>query len=965
MAENSDKKNDPINPEAEGLAMAEFFGDADQAAELMDEQPTPEVLATMREIADRVEETHDSTRAEDLIDRLQAEEVLPESIHTPTLVKTLELLTTRLGIDIQVGGISTAPRHDRKVNLTTADVERFLTRGALAASFLAAFIIPGKAFAQQAGPALDPLAEAVSGGGGEAINTIVHWDNIVGLLLLLGVGAGVIYKIVQKRKKDKPYKEKANTALGYLKDLEDARKDDDDEAKEKAKTGLFTTLMGELPNEIDDVDVEVANEQELMEALNIKKQVDQAISAANTELEKAMVLDSLFMKYAPKGMKLNKLNRTRDQVVALFGEHIKGLEDLYNELAEKWAAAPDGSYMKLQLEFEKKKLKLYLDYLHLMKKKWLLLVQSTKNEIIQGANAESLSDTDKLQKEILDIQDKLNSLLDNQYKTEPETFEKGVAGITSQLDNKKGAATELGVFGYDDETEDAEQVVGHDVVSLDYNGHFTHETGVSFDVNDIPFQIDIPENVTAQIWINPNKEIHMNVNVNGVLADYVELKVGTKGLHIKETNDTLEEYLNGKIAEPEVQALQASAELSPESEPTLKALSAAVAEVSSNIKNKEYQLWGTKVDADDDAIAYHQMRVHQEHIKGKPSAVVQFQLEESYWKNALQNLANDPTVPQHSVNFNFENASGGKMNVNQPMRRFNVLVGEGSAKKQASVLITADSKLRAMAGQVRIIFNPDDNFTSEEMEQVFSEVAVKLGLQKHFTPVTAESKGRLQDKLQKMRRGSAASAGADKTVTSEYQAEKVKPASVETLRKKGLHSVYHQFSDSALEKMFGAGVAMSTTTRWSKGALTTGMSSSTDMVDGGATEVFTRIHTNDSAKSGQWYSSGKPAIIFPPSLFERMDCYCYASDKYGSKVPGTFSSRVSPEKLVTTMGSYYQTGHEVMFRDAVKLDQAAYIVCDNPAQYIKRLKKIGITSLGGKPLEESVITRAQFKSVEI
>ena len=54
-----------------------------------------------------------------------------------------------------------------------------------------------------------------------------------------------------------------------------------------------------------------------------------------------------------------------------------------------------------------------------------------------------------------------------------------------------------------------------------------------------------------------------------------------------------------------------------------------------------------------------------------------------------------------------------------------------------------------------------------------------------------------------------------------------------------------------------------------------------------------------------------------------------------------------------------------MFHDAMKLDDAKYIVCGNPSAYIARLKKIGVTKLGGKPLKDAVITPAQFKSIKL
>ncbi len=371
-------------------------------------------------------------------------------------------------------------------------------------------------------------------------------------------------------------------------------------------------------------------------------------------------------------------------------------------------------------------------------------------------------------------------------------------------------------------------------------------------------------------------------------------------------------------------------------------------------------MFGRKVESDDDAIEYHTIKVHKEHFKGKPITVARFTLSEKYWKKALAGLANQGDIPKHTVYFNYENPQGGKMSVNQEMRRFNVITNG----KQATVLIPSTEKLRALSGEVRVIFDPKVEYSPEEIKTIFAEVAKRLGIVKHLKPVTPASRAKEQARLKDIRKEAHDPAGSKAGIHPEYDAEGVNLDSVQELRSKGLHSVYHQFSSGVLEKMFKAGHLFATTTRWAKGAMESGMSSAADMVDGGATEVFTRIHTKKSAKSNQWYTHGKPALVFPPEVFERMDCYCYSSDRYGSKKPGTFSQRVSPKKLVEIMNVSYNSGNEVMFHDAMKVQDAAYLVCDDPKGYIKRLKSMGINQLGGKSLEQAVITPSQFSQLD-
>jgi hypothetical protein len=80
-------------------------------------------------------------------------------------------------------------------------------------------------------------------------------------------------------------------------------------------------------------------------------------------------------------------------------------------------------------------------------------------------------------------------------------------------------------------------------------------------------------------------------------------------------------------------------------------------------------------------------------------------------------------------------------------------------------------------------------------------------------------------------------------------------------------------------------------------------------------------------------------------------------------MPGVFDQRIGPSKLISQLAGAYTSGHEVMMHDAVDLADAQYIVYYNPAEVIQKLKHEGIMSVGGKPLEKAVITRAQFEKI--
>lgn len=913
----------------------EFFGEPNPLGEESPAESTAvpetrhEVRTSSREV---LEGAHDPER---IIDRLQASEQLPESVHTPHLIALLKFFGEKLGLAVDIDGKFTLfPGNAHVLRLSTANLRTFLSRGAAASVFLIPLLSSKEALAQSIQPGMEVIGPSYE---------MFHWESLLALLLLLGISAAAAYKIIQRFRKS----EKEKDAKKKFKNYEDAKKTGDPEKTAKAKEAVYTATMGELPTDMDEAlnTTDIVSSDELEKALKYKKQADAAIQKAIHEIEAAMHL--------PEEKSLANLKKKKDEALKEFEKHIAELEKLYAKLAAEWVKT-QSPYLKKQIEFEKKKLKYIMDYLGQMKFKWIILIQNSINEVIAGTPPEELEVEDEVLKAIHDLEKKLNDVLDQQGTLAPPNFSTAVQEVEEGLDHEKQTADSLGIPGYGKKKT---EVVGFDHIILLHNGEYDHHTGIAYIINGTERHVDLPEGITVQIWINEDKKIKMNFNIKGTLAASHDLVVGADGFRIKETGQTLQAFVEEKSAAAG-EAPEASAELGPEAAPILAAVADRALAVKSRIQNKTYQVFGEKVTADDEAINYHLIRMHREFYKGKPHMVIRFTLSESYWKKALANLHKQKDISKHTVSFSFENESGGQKHIGQQMLRFNVVVGG----KTVPVFIPADSHYRALMGEVRILFDAATDYSAEEVQKVFAEAVTRIGISPHIKPETEEAREKLQEQLKKIRRESHDPANHQRAVHSEYQAEEVVPESVAALRQKGLHSVYHQFPLSALEHIFRTGKIMSTATRWSKGILADGMSSATDMSNGGATEVFTRIHTAQSL--GTWYSSDKPALVFSPALLGRMDCYCYSSDQFGSKLPGVFDQRISPEKLVSMMSSSYSSGHEVMFHDAINVQEAAYIVYHTPSAVIAKLKAFGITTLGGKPLEQAVITPQQFKSVK-
>lgn len=150
------------------------------------------------------------------------------------------------------------------------------------------------------------------------------------------------------------------------------------------------------------------------------------------------------------------------------------------------------------------------------------------------------------------------------------------------------------------------------------------------------------------------------------------------------------------------------------------------------------------------------------------------------------------------------------------------------------------------------------------------------------------------------------------------------------------------------------GGLLATTTRWTEGIATHGMSSSADIATGGADYVFLRPRTEGTVRST--YSSAAPMIYFDANkMFQRLDFWANESDKFGKR------SGKNP------LGQIYNNGGgaEIMFKHRVGYENAKALIVINDqvrAAYIKVFRARGITELGGVPIEQIIHTKESYKA---
>ena len=958
----------PNGPNVPADVEDRFFGEIDPFKE-RDNKPGVEALATehsVHEVSNTVQTAVDNVRqfntVADVLDRLQEGGILPESMHTDMVAKVLHFLGTKFDLQFQIDDAATLfPNNKTVVRLSTDKLRSLLVRGAAGLTVLAPVMLRSSTALAAELTVGEPVSQA-------PIATIYHWDYLVmaaAALALLGVGGYMVNKIIKKRKKNQG--EKTKEIMDTFEELKNAKRRNNPEEAKKLEENLYTQLTAELPDTAGEIigdEPETPSKKDLQLALDIKKEVDDSTDAVLKELSEEMEF--------PENPTLHEIQNKKG-IVSEFAkeklEELVKLRDKIQTLINKFKTKKGKEALVHLLEFELKKLNYMIAHVKTINLKWLALGEMKEDEYLADEkNAELLEKPgvmdshDKNKKAYLDLQKELKELLKKQMDMAPEAFEEKIAMVDESMTDSEEKLDKKHL-----------DVVSGKILHLSNGGKYNSETPIQYEIEeDSKHEIPLMENVEVQMWVDVNKKIFMNFNHNGVLLHTDELVINDAGTDLVNAKDKfqalkakIEEYQNGikPVEEEESEALiLASKELSPESGPVIAQLSEAVTEINKQISSGEYGNFGKHVLADDDAINYHLIRIHREYFQGAPKTVIRFQLTDKYAKKALASLDKQPDVPNHSVPFKYENAIGGKKDYAINMREFNVSAGDN---KNARVILPENGDLMAISGEVRLILDPDVDYTKEDIGKLMGEVASRLEIAQHIKPVTEEAEEKLKAHLKEISKTGGTPTYVTAPIHGEYQASQVSKETVEKMKEKGLHSVYHQISLSNLEAAFKCGNVLSTTTRWSKGILEEGMSSDTDLANDGASEVFSRIHTNDSAKNNKWYSNGsKPAVIFGPETFERLDCYCYASDKFGSKATGTFGERISPEKLVDTMVSSYHAGNEVMFYDAMDLSKAKYIVFDDKEAVIAKLKAAGVKTLGGKPLDEAVVTQQEFSQIK-
>ena len=143
------------------------------------------------------------------------------------------------------------------------------------------------------------------------------------------------------------------------------------------------------------------------------------------------------------------------------------------------------------------------------------------------------------------------------------------------------------------------------------------------------------------------------------------------------------------------------------------------------------------------------------------------------------------------------------------------------------------------------------------------------------------------------------------------------------------------------------GGLLSTTTRWTEGIGVNGQSSAADIGTGGADYVFTRpVRSADRKRYGT--TDWVPTLYFDPKkVYQRLDFYANYTDAFGKR------SKNKDVISAAQVGAY-----EVMFKQRLSWDDLDVMVVSKDIHLgvIAALKAKGINYIGGRPVEEVIIT---------
>jgi len=203
-------------------------------------------------------------------------------------------------------------------------------------------------------------------------------------------------------------------------------------------------------------------------------------------------------------------------------------------------------------------------------------------------------------------------------------------------------------------------------------------------------------------------------------------------------------------------------------------------------------------------------------------------------------------------------------------------------------------------------------------------------------------------------------------VNNSYYTLKMPDFVTEKIKEKGGRFLTHRiYNDQTLPDILKSGL-MSTKERWSRGIMSSGMSSATDIETGGADSVFVRLGVGNERFMDS-SPNARCMLIIDIDEMARTDWYAYEGDRFGTVSISALTGRPDIFKFVENMQAYPNDSNELMFRNGINTKAIRMIAANEEgtrANIIHMLQAEGINEINGIAVEDFVKVIRKYSEVE-
>ncbi len=185
----------------------------------------------------------------------------------------------------------------------------------------------------------------------------------------------------------------------------------------------------------------------------------------------------------------------------------------------------------------------------------------------------------------------------------------------------------------------------------------------------------------------------------------------------------------------------------------------------------------------------------------------------------------------------------------------------------------------------------------------------------------------------------------------------------------GLDLLIHQSNLRGIFAIAAQGATLSLIERMNRDKDANGQSPEGDLAHGGANSVFIsmqtkgpgRAHFNDPFTRA--WNAPEAIIVYKHELLDRIDWYAYNNDEFGETSEHFMKKRPSPTEFFRSQFKKNNSLNEIVMPHGIANEDIDVIVLQTQEAVrlmIQSLQDKSITQIGGRPLTEILVTKAQF-----